>query len=71
MSLLVACLDAEGASALLAGLTPTAIGYTLQGGFKFGCYELFKVWRPQRDPNIELENDENGLSRRRARARAM
>ncbi|PWN52806.1 putative phosphate transport protein MIR1 [Violaceomyces palustris] len=32
----------EGAGALLTGLGPTAAGYFLQGGFKFGGYELFK-----------------------------
>lgn len=32
----------EGAGALLTGLGPTALGYFLQGGFKFGGYELFK-----------------------------
>ncbi|WFD18607.1 mitochondrial phosphate carrier protein [Malassezia caprae] len=32
----------EGAGALLTGLGPTAMGYFLQGGFKFGGYELFK-----------------------------
>lgn len=32
----------EGAGALLTGLGPTAAGYFLQGGFKFGGYELWK-----------------------------
>ncbi|PWZ02055.1 putative phosphate transport protein MIR1 [Testicularia cyperi] len=32
----------EGAGALLTGLGPTVAGYFLQGGFKFGGYELFK-----------------------------
>lgn len=32
----------EGAGALLTGFGPTAAGYFLQGGFKFGGYELFK-----------------------------
>lgn len=32
----------EGAGALLTGLGPTCLGYFLQGGFKFGGYELFK-----------------------------
>ncbi|KAF3985732.1 hypothetical protein FT663_04842 [Candidozyma haemuli var. vulneris] len=32
----------EGASALLTGLGPTVLGYSLQGAFKFGGYELFK-----------------------------
>lgn len=33
---------AEGAGALLTGLGPTVLGYSLQGSFKFGGYELFK-----------------------------
>ncbi|RPA81979.1 mitochondrial carrier [Ascobolus immersus RN42] len=32
----------EGAGALLTGLGPTFAGYSLQGCFKFGGYELFK-----------------------------
>lgn len=32
----------EGAGALLTGLGPTVLGYSLQGCFKFGGYELFK-----------------------------
>ncbi|KAI9372426.1 mitochondrial carrier domain-containing protein [Aspergillus egyptiacus] len=32
----------EGAGALLTGFGPTAAGYFLQGGFKFGGYEFFK-----------------------------
>jgi len=32
----------EGAGALLTGLGPTVAGYSLQGAFKFGGYELFK-----------------------------
>ena len=32
----------EGPGALLTGFGPTAAGYFLQGGFKFGGYELFK-----------------------------
>lgn len=32
----------EGAGALLTGLGPTVLGYSLQGTFKFGGYELFK-----------------------------
>ncbi|EGW32308.1 mitochondrial phosphate transport protein [Spathaspora passalidarum NRRL Y-27907] len=32
----------EGAGALLTGLGPTILGYSLQGAFKFGGYELFK-----------------------------
>ena len=33
---------AEGAGALLTGFGPTCLGYFLQGGLKFGGYELFK-----------------------------
>ena len=33
---------AEGAGALLTGLGPTALGYALQGAFKFGGYEFWK-----------------------------
>ncbi|KAI0410892.1 mitochondrial phosphate carrier protein [Xylaria grammica] len=32
----------EGASALLTGFGPTAVGYLIQGGGKFAGYELFK-----------------------------
>ena len=32
----------EGAGALLTGFGPTAVGYALQGAFKFGGYELWK-----------------------------
>ena len=35
--------SAEGAGALLTGLAPTAQGYFIQGWFKFGGVELFKV----------------------------
>merc|ERR1712050_281364 len=33
----------EGAGALATGLGPTAVGYFIQGWFKFGGFELFKV----------------------------
>lgn len=33
---------AEGPGALLTGFGPTAIGYALQGAFKFGGYEFWK-----------------------------
>jgi len=33
----------EGAGMLLQGVGPTAVGYALQGMFKFGFYEYFKV----------------------------
>ncbi|KDN51442.1 mitochondrial carrier [Tilletiaria anomala UBC 951] len=32
----------EGSGALLTGFGPTAMGYFIQGAFKFGGYELFK-----------------------------
>ncbi|ODV76922.1 mitochondrial phosphate carrier protein [Suhomyces tanzawaensis NRRL Y-17324] len=32
----------EGAGALLTGFGPTVLGYSMQGAFKFGGYELFK-----------------------------
>ncbi|CAG7846806.1 Mitochondrial phosphate carrier protein AltName: Full=Mitochondrial import receptor; AltName: Full=Phosphate transport protein; Short=PTP; AltName: Full=mPic 1; AltName: Full=p32; Contains: RecName: Full=Mitochondrial phosphate carrier protein, N-terminally processed [Serendipita indica DSM 11827] len=35
-------IQAEGAGALLTGFGPTAIGYALQGAFKFGGYEFWK-----------------------------
>lgn len=35
-------INTEGAGALLTGLGPTVLGYSLQGAFKFGGYELFK-----------------------------
>lgn len=35
-------ISSEGAGALLTGLGPTVLGYSLQGAFKFGGYELFK-----------------------------
>ena len=35
-------IKSEGAGALLTGLGPTILGYSLQGAFKFGGYELFK-----------------------------
>ncbi|OBA19836.1 hypothetical protein METBIDRAFT_208587 [Metschnikowia bicuspidata var. bicuspidata NRRL YB-4993] len=34
--------SSEGAGALLTGLGPTILGYSMQGAFKFGGYELFK-----------------------------
>ncbi|KAJ3341002.1 Cu/Pi carrier [Gonapodya sp. JEL0774] len=32
----------EGAAAVFKGVVPTFIGYSLQGAFKFGLYEVFK-----------------------------
>merc|ERR1711998_610108 len=36
-------IETEGAGALATGLAPTAVGYFVQGWFKFGGYEFFKV----------------------------
>lgn len=36
-------IEQEGASALLTGLAPTAVGYFIQGWFKFGGVEFFKI----------------------------
>eukprot|EP00960_Hanusia_phi_P054811 762781-Hanusia_phi.AAC.14 len=36
-------IDGEGAGALLTGFGPTATGYFIQGWFKFGGVELFKI----------------------------
>jgi solute carrier family 25 phosphate transporter 3 len=36
-------ISAEGAGALATGLGPTAIGYFIQGWFKFGGFEFFKI----------------------------
>jgi len=33
----------EGAGALLTGLGPTVVGYFVQGWFKFGGVEFFKI----------------------------
>merc|ERR1712036_158839 len=33
----------EGAGALATGLGPTAVGYFIQGWFKFGGFEFFKI----------------------------
>lgn len=38
----------EGAGALLTGLGPTAVGYFIQGWFKFGGVEVFKINAAQR-----------------------
>ncbi len=34
----------EGPGMLLQGLGPTAAGYAIQGGLKYGLYELFKAY---------------------------
>lgn len=47
----------EGAGALLTGLGPTVLGYFLQGGFKFGGYELFKkLLVDQMDTDTAVKN---------------
>ncbi|EST08555.1 Mitochondrial substrate/solute carrier [Kalmanozyma brasiliensis GHG001] len=47
----------EGAGALLTGLGPTVLGYFLQGGFKFGGYELFKkILVSQMDNDTAVKN---------------
>lgn len=47
----------EGAGALLTGLGPTVLGYFLQGGFKFGGYELFKkALVSQMEPETAVNN---------------
>lgn len=53
---------ADGASALLTGLGPTATGYFLQGAFKFGGYEFFvrKYF-----PFLNLVADADVVNRRR------
>lgn len=35
-------ISGQGAAALLTGFGPTLLGYSLQGAFKFGGYEVFK-----------------------------
>lgn len=35
-------INAEGVGALMTGFGPTLLGYSLQGAFKFGGYEVFK-----------------------------
>jgi len=35
-------IKSEGAGALLTGFGPTAVGYAIQGAFKFGGYEFWK-----------------------------
>ncbi|KAJ5901565.1 mitochondrial carrier [Penicillium taxi] len=50
----------EGAGALLTGFGPTAAGYFLQGGLKFGGYEFFK------QQSINLIGAENARNNRTA-----
>jgi len=50
----------EGAGALLTGLGATAFGYFVQGWFKFGGFEFFKV-----QANNKLSPQEAGLVRNR------
>ena len=46
----------EGAGALLTGFGPTALGYALQGAFKFGGYEF---WKKQAVDYVGFENAQN------------
>jgi len=46
----------EGAGALLTGFGPTAVGYALQGAFKFGGYEY---WKKVAVEYIGFENAQN------------
>ena len=46
----------EGAGALLTGFGPTAVGYALQGAFKFGGYEY---WKKVAVEYVGFENAQN------------
>lgn len=46
----------EGAGALLTGFGPTVFGYFMQGGLKFGGYELFKKIIVE---NVGMETSQN------------
>ena len=52
---------AEGAGALLTGLAPTAVGYFIQGGFKFGGVEIFKVMFAKNLGDEGAWNNKNGI----------
>lgn len=41
-------LKEQGAAGLMRGWLPTLLGYSAQGAFKFGLYEYFKKWVPER-----------------------
>jgi solute carrier family 25 phosphate transporter 3 len=51
----------EGAGALLTGLGPTAVGYFIQGWFKFGGVEFFKIQAAQSMSAEEAWNNRNTI----------
>ena len=51
----------EGAGALLTGLGPTVVGYFIQGLFKFGGVELFKISAAQRMTEQEAWDNRNSI----------
>lgn len=51
----------EGAGALLTGLGPTAVGYFIQGWFKFGGVEFFKIQAAQSMTAEEAWNNRNAI----------
>ena len=51
----------EGAGALLTGLGPTAVGYFIQGWFKFGGVEYFKINAAQSMTEREAWNNRNTI----------
>ena len=51
----------EGAGALLTGLGPTAFGYFIQGWFKFGGVEFFKIQAASRMSEQETWDNRNSI----------
>jgi len=51
----------EGAGALLTGLGPTAVGYFIQGWFKFGGVEYFKINAAQSMTEQEAWDNRNAI----------
>ena len=51
----------EGAGALLTGLGPTAVGYFIQGWFKFGGVEYFKINAAQSMTEREAWDNRNTI----------
>jgi|Transcript_8215 solute carrier family 25 (mitochondrial phosphate transporter), member 3 len=51
----------EGAGALLTGLGPTAVGYFIQGWFKFGGVEFFKIQAAQSMSEQEAWNNRTSI----------
>jgi solute carrier family 25 phosphate transporter 3 len=51
----------EGAGALLTGLGPTAVGYFIQGWFKFGGVEFFKIQAAQSMSEQEAWDNRNSI----------